>query len=135
MAIRTTEAAVESIIEVDILIPLTPFIETANNLVDQVCLASGYSDATLELIERWLSAHFYATRDPRTSQEAVKGIMEEFEGTTKIGLNNTRYGQQALLLDTKGNLALIVADNSGQLFIRDHIQIAHIGGPSADVGY
>lgn len=127
MAIRTTDEAVGGIIEVDEDIPLTPFIETANNLVDRVCLESDYSDATLELIERWLSAHFYATRDPRTNREEVKGIVEAFEGSTKIGLSNTRYGQQAMLLDTAGNLKAL-DEAKGNI----PIDIQYIGGSLCD---
>jgi hypothetical protein len=133
MAIRTDEDAVKGIIEVDDSIDLTPFIEVANNVVDQVCLASSYSNATLELIERWLAAHFYATRDPRTNQESVKGIIEQFEGTTKVGLNNTRYGQQALLIDTAGNLAALddVASSGGgggNVLTKNHVQLISVGG-------
>lgn len=127
MAIRTTDSAVTGIIEVDVDIPLTPFIETANNLVDRVCVNSEYSDATLELIERWLSAHFYATRDPRASMERAGSVEEQFEGSTKVGLSNTRYGQQALLLDTAGNLALLDQGRG-----RVPIQLIHIGGCLTD---
>lgn len=122
MAIRTTEAAVKLIIEVDDDISLTPFIETANNILERVCLDSGYSEATLELIERWLSAHFYAIRDPRVTREGVKGIEEAFAVSVKSsGFNTTPYGQQALLLDSAGNLADLEAR-------RGKVQIVHIGG-------
>ena len=108
MAIRTTSEAVGKLhpagSDEDEDVDFTPFIETANNLVDQVCLESDYSDATLELIERWLAAHFYAQLDPRTVMEEVRGARERFEGETKIRLDNTRYGQQAMIIDTAGNL-------------------------------
>jgi hypothetical protein len=125
MAIRTTEEAVGLIIELDEDIDLTPFIETANFLVDQVCLDSDYSDVTLEIIERWLSAHFYAVRDPRTVSESVRGISERFEGRTDLGLDFTRYGQMAMLLDVEGNLKAINADKLGKI----RATILHIGGP------
>ena len=59
MAVRTTAAAVQGIIEHDATIPLTPFIEAASALVTQCCtdLDTAYVAAQLELIERWLSAH------------------------------------------------------------------------------
>jgi len=122
--IRTTEAAVAAIIEVDVTIPLAPFIETASNVVDAVCTHSSYSDTTLELIERWLSAHFYAVRDPRVTREAVKGIEEVFAISVKdYGFNTTPYGQQALMIDVRGNLK-ILSEGKGNL----PIQIVQIGG-------
>lgn len=113
MAIRTTEEAVKGILEVleDDAVDLTPFIETANNIVDQVCLDSDYSDATLELIERWCSAHFYCIRVPRTTAERVRGIEEVYQGRTYTGFRHTSYGQQAMLIDTDGNLKKL-DDNS-----------------------
>src|SRR5215218_6789945 len=101
MAVRTTEEAVELIIEVDEDISLTPFIEVASNIIDRVCVDSSYDDATLELIERWLSAHFYAVRDPRVQQESVEGIMQQFAISVKSsGFSSTPYGSQAMLIDT-----------------------------------
>jgi hypothetical protein len=123
--IRTTVEAVALICEIDTDISedLAPFIETANNIVDQVCLDSGYSDATLELIERWLSAHFYNQRDPLASQEAVKGVSVTYEGRTYTGFRNTRFGQQAMMIDTAGNLKLL--DDMDKYRIRG--AITHIG--------
>lgn len=131
MAIRTTEEAVGKIIELDAAIDLTPFMESANNLVDQVCLDSDYSDATLELIERWLSAHFYAIRDPRAIQESVKGISQQFSDPTKPGLSSTLWGQTAMALDTAGNLAAV--DDGLKKF---RATIMHVGksGSIASIG-
>jgi hypothetical protein len=127
MAIRTTEEAVGGIIELDEDIDLTPFIETANNIIDRVCLQSGYDDSTLELIERWLSAHFYSIRDPRTISESVKGISERFEdgiggSSRSSGFSLTRYGRQAMLIDTDGNL-MILESSGGKI----KGSITHIG--------
>lgn len=107
MAVRTTSGAIEAIIEVDATISLTPFIEVASALVDELCAGVGYSDARLELIERWLSAHFYAVRDPRTTNESAGGVSAGFESRVDLGLSITRYGQQAMMLDTKGALAAL----------------------------
>ena len=107
MAVRTTDAAVQGIIDTDATIPLTPFIETANNLVTELCTATppGYDATKLELIERWLSAHFYAVRDPRTVAETAGSVSDTFRGKVALHLDQTVYGQQAMLLDTFGNLA------------------------------
>lgn len=104
---RTDASAVEAIIETEDAISLVPFIEVANNLVTRVCATedSEYDDATLELIERWLSAHFYAIRDTRRSSERAGSVSESFQYKLGLNLNVTMYGQQALALDTEGGLA------------------------------
>jgi hypothetical protein len=104
MAIRTTSGAVEGIIEVDAAISLTPFIETASALVDEIATDSGHDATRLELIERWLSAHFYAIRDPRTTQEKAGTVGASYESKVDLALDLTRYGQQAMVLDSSGLL-------------------------------
>ena len=107
MATRVEAADVEEIIEVESGISLTPFINTANLLVTDVCSDSDYSAAKLEQIELWLSAHFYAVRDPRVSSEGAGGVTTTFQGQTGMRLEASIYGQHALLLDTEGNLAAL----------------------------
>lgn len=104
---RTTSDAVAAIIEVDASIPLAPFIETASSLVEEICAPAdiGYTSERLELIERWLSAHFYAIRDPRTTNEKAGPVAATYESKVALHLDLTRYGQQAMLLDTNGGLA------------------------------
>lgn len=107
---RTTATAVKKLVETDSAIiaadaDMDPFIEAANSIVTDVCVPLGYGDTKLELIERWLSAHFYAIRDPRARSESVEGISQSVEGATGLHLNHTRYGQQAMLLDYLGGLA------------------------------
>lgn len=108
---RTTSGAVAAIIEVDASINLDAFIETASSIVDEVCVGAlmfnglPYTDIKLELIERWLSAHFYAVRDPRATQEGAGPVNASYESRVDLGFNITRYGQQALLMDTAGGLA------------------------------
>lgn len=105
---RTTDEAVAGIIETDEDIPLTPFIEVANELVTEVCgSVTTYTTTRLELIERWLSAHFYAIRDPRSTREEVEGIRDTYESKVDLGFDLTRYGQQAMRLDTNGGLAAL----------------------------
>jgi hypothetical protein len=107
MAVRTTAALVAAIIEVDPSIDLDPFIFTASELVTEVCAIAGYTVERLELIERWLSAHFYAIRDPRTTNEKAGSVGASYESKVDLNLALTRYGQQAMLLDTQGGLAAL----------------------------
>lgn len=106
---RTTEAQIEGICEVSEGTDLAPFIEVANDLVTEICVPAGYSAVRLELIERWLAAHFYCVFDPRTQSESA-GVSESYEGSAAMHLNRTRYGQQAMLLDTAGGLAKLNAN-------------------------
>jgi hypothetical protein len=107
MAVRTTAAAVAGIIEVDTSISLTPFIETASELVTECCEDAEYTATRLELIERWLSAHFYAVRDQRASSETAGRVSESKQTKVDLGFDVTVYGQQAMRLDTAGGLAAL----------------------------
>ena len=108
---RTTAELVATVIDVEAGDSLTAYIDTANALVTELCTDSGYSDVRLELIERWLSSHFYDINRPRTQSEAVtgsSGVQESFERVkVDLGLHNTKYGQTAMFLDTAGNLAAL----------------------------
>ena len=112
---RTNATNVKAIIEVDSSIivsdsDLDPFINVANELVTEMCTGANgpdtdYSVTRLEYIERWLSAHFYAIRDPRAKSEKAGSVGVSYD--TKVGMNLslTTYGQQAMMLDTNGGLA------------------------------
>jgi len=111
MANRTTVDAVEAIIDIDSGIGLAPFIEVANDLVTEKCsTVSTYSAAKLELIERWLAAHFYHIRDTRTRSKVVGDGEAIYKSKVDLGFNLTHYGQMAMRLDTNGELARL--DNS-----------------------
>ena len=101
---RTTASAVEGIIEVDSSIDLTPFIETASALVDDVAAASDLGAVRLELVERWLAAHFYCMRDPRTTAEKAGPVGANFQSAVDLNLATSHFGQQAMVLDTSGTL-------------------------------
>jgi hypothetical protein len=64
-----------------------------------------YTAVRLELIERWLAAHFYTVFDPRTESEGAGQGRARFEGKTAMYLQSSKYGQHACLLDTNGSLA------------------------------
>ncbi len=108
---RTTDAAVRAITTVPKKVTdLTPYIEVANNMVTRVCLESDYDDATLELIERYLAAHFLAVHFPISIMERAASVQSLKEHKVALGLMNTRYGQQACMIDTAGNLAAVSAN-------------------------
>lgn len=108
----TTPSAVQSILgrHYDRSTDLTPFIETAARITQRVASKDAGAELTsvdLELIERWLAAHFYAQADPILQSTSVGKSGGVFEGKTDMGLKNTRYGLQALALDASGYLTKI----------------------------
>ncbi len=114
MAFRTTPEAVKKIIvtdenawaEIDTAF-MDPFIEVANNLVNNVVVPGGYDVMTLELTERYLAAHFYAVSDPapRVTVEQVASLREQYSFKVNLGLDFTQWGQQAMRIEFKGLLA------------------------------
>lgn len=92
---------------------LIPFIEAANILVTRVCSFQKnkdgslyYDSAGLEIIERWLACHFYKIPNPSDLRRKVSENAENvIESKVDLGLDVTRFGQQAKLLDTAGGLS------------------------------
>jgi hypothetical protein len=111
---RTTDNAVQGILEESPTLSLTPFIETANYLVTKCCAEAVHTDGTpwyddtdLELIERWLSAHFYHVAVTRADAERAGSVGQTLRSKVDLKLNLTHYGQQVMLLDVAGGLAAL----------------------------
>lgn len=112
MPTRTSSNAVKAILgknyDTDDQPDLAGFIATASLEVDW--LVSQDSNGLLisarqELIERWLSAHFYAHSDQLLKQEQAGGASGTYQGNTGMGFASTQYGQTAINLDLTGLLA------------------------------
>lgn len=109
---RTNSTLVEGILgnEWNGTTDLTPYIDTASSLVDDLVANASSLNITapasgkLELIERWLSAHFYQQMDPGYQSKKTKDASGDFTGKTGMNLSSTRYGQSAMMLDTTGFL-------------------------------
>lgn len=92
---------------------LTPFIDTASMLIDQIpaCVTrkggTALTDAQLELLERWLAAHFYQQSDKGYTSRSTAGASGSFGGQVTMHLESTLYGQTALTIDPSGCLANI----------------------------
>lgn len=113
---RTTSELISAIVAVQSGVNLNPFISAANKLIDQHCLDSGYTADILLEIETWLAAHFYCLFDERVAGQSVKGVGENYQYRIDLGLNQTKYGQTAMLLDSDGNLARLnknIVDGKG----------------------
>jgi hypothetical protein len=111
---RTTAIAVKNILldNYDTLKnpDLTGFIDTASALVDESVNFATERGITLsttlqERIEAWLAAHYYAQADPLYMSKSTQGASGSFQGQSAMGLEGTRYGQQAKRLDISGGLS------------------------------
>lgn len=107
MANRVTSEEVLEIIDTD-LTNISAFIIAANLIITDRLNDAGLSDDHLKEIERWLSAHFIAIRDPKIRSEATDDAQAAYEiGNLGKGLEFTSFGQQVLVLDTTGKMKAI----------------------------
>ena len=107
---RSTETEVKQIIDTALTEDeVTPFLTGANLMVTKVLENSGFTEAHLTEIERWLAAHLLAIRDPRIMSQKIGDADAVYTAFSMygLGLNVTTYGQQVLLLDTSGRFAAL----------------------------
>ena len=117
----TTPAKVQGILVRKCSVDLGPFIAAAHNLVENVCVPECYDADTLTQIETWLAAHFYSVENAQKNEEEADGIRDKFDSKVDLGLQVTRYGQMALMLDYKGALARLNYVNTHQGRIKCNI--------------
>ena len=95
---RVTDQEVRAIIPATSIQDLTPFITSANIIVNKM-VANGCVDEgdQAKQVELWLSAHFACVSDPTLSATEVKfeNSSRKRSGTTGSGLMSTQYGQTA----------------------------------------
>lgn len=113
---RTTDTLVKGVLLLDYdsrrLHSLTPFIEAANLIVSRVATCATRKEMTLssdelEMIERWLAAHMYVQSDQTFASKSTSGASGSHHGQTGMGLENSKYGQTAKMLDPSGCLAAL----------------------------
>ena len=109
---RTTQSNVKSILgdHYDGKSAVQPFIDSAASLVNKISSNDTdglLSSSDLELIERWLSAHFYAHMDQFFQSKNTGRAGGSFQGQTAMVFTSTLYGQTALALDVTGYLSKI----------------------------
>lgn len=96
---------------------LSPFIEIGSRFVtEHLGSVSSLSSAQLKDIELYVSAHFAAMTvergAPRFEQAGDSRVSWEFKGGE--GLNMTRFGKMALLVDTSGTLSTLSGKDLAQ---------------------
>lgn len=107
MAARTNPTNVATVIDVASGDDLDVFIDSAHLIVNSQIFTPGHTtDATeLELVERWLAAHFYATYNQQGQQERAGKVSITYQGKTGMALENSKWGQTAMLVDSSAQLA------------------------------
>ena len=95
---RTTALAVGKIIEVDGSIELDQFMLDAAIFYNAI-VGDANTEELAEVVERWLTAHFYSIRDPRVTQETAGPVSQTLAGRVDLRLDGTYHGQQAIMLD------------------------------------
>lgn len=108
---RVSAVQVKELIEtsLDDSVIETSMIDTASVYIDaHLVPGAGHSDDILAKIELYLATHFVAISEEKGTLKFSKtGDASEAFSTTGLGegLNATRFGQIALILDTSGILA------------------------------
>ena len=117
MGRRTTSRLVKQILDADFdsSVNLEAFIDTASVLVDKIEASPVVGTVTeqhLELIERWLTAHYVELiyRTTKTSESIGAASRSWQTPQVSRGVEGTIYGQQAMNLDTTGTLKSITGD-------------------------
>ena len=121
---RTTTDLVKSVLPVSPTKSLKPFIDTASKLVDKMteCAGDDLDEQHLELIERWLAAHYFSVVNPNTlTSKSIGGASKSFQSSpVTTGLSGTVYGQQALSLDTSGCLEKLTGETVSLVWLGDN---------------
>ncbi len=107
-----TEAEVKALIgQAADTIDMTPHIDAARIIVDEDLASAGHSDNRLRQILRFLAAHFATLAIERggLTRYEVGESVESYKPGSDLdrGLSSTRWGQQAIALDTAGILSKI----------------------------
>jgi hypothetical protein len=98
---RTTETAVREIMQTNLTTPqILAFISDASLWVTEEMTSLGYTDARLEVIERYLSCALVRTRDLGLSNATISDITENYQADPEV----TDYLLRAASFDTTGKV-------------------------------
>jgi len=109
VATRVTQENVRALTGFPTTIDAAAVTEAANVFVDANLLAKGLTEPVLRQIELFLASHFLVLTVEKGSlaAETLGEGTDRLHDTYAAGLKSTRFGQQAILLDTTGTLALL----------------------------
>lgn len=104
---RTTSEQVNKIAAFTKNLTLTGYMEIAEIWVDKIANKDPkIKFPILEMIERYLTAHFARLDNPEKSSKSIAGSATSFNyrGGDGLNLRSTPYGEQAVALDPTGIL-------------------------------
>lgn len=104
---------------------VTPFVNTANVVVAKHCVDENLTAAELEVIERYLAAHFYCITHRRSISEKADVVAESKQHVEDLGFDATEFGQTAKRLDWSGALAAL--DNATKKGLRRSVSVSWAG--------
>ncbi len=109
MSARVTAGAVKEVVptKLEDSVVLANMIDTANLFIDTHLVPNGtHTAAVLAKIELYLAAHFVALTEEQGGLTRSKfgDADESFANIYEQGFKSTRFGQQALAIDTTGIL-------------------------------
>lgn len=113
---RTTKEKVKNIIEVPEALTdamIEAHIDDASLIVTEALAGKGLTEGRLELIERYLTAHYVTILTERGGlvSSEVDAVRDAYGGPKDgVGLAMTRYGQQAIAFDSSGTLKAMAID-------------------------
>jgi len=85
---------------------ISPYIDTANSIVDYYLDGKGLSEERLTKIELFLAAHLLtANRERPAIKESVSPASKSYSDIFGQGFESTTYGQTLMLVDVTGILA------------------------------
>jgi hypothetical protein len=106
MAYVISLTKVQQILEGEVdKINIRPFADTAKQLIDQHLLGEGIADSLLSEIGCWLAAHFYTASRRRPGEIEIGDVREKYYSKIGQGLEQTEFGQQAMILDPTAKLS------------------------------
>lgn len=108
------------------------FIAAASMVVDYVVTQDVnllMTSNSLEIVECWLSAHFYAHSDQLYKSKNTAQASATFQGETAMCFQSTQYGQTAMLLDLTNTLA-----RRNQEALKGYIRTATLQSLAYDTG-
>ncbi len=94
-------------------VDVRPFIDVANTIVTEELQGKELSSQRMKLVELYLAAHFAQLSIVGGDRRLVKigdaTEMYDFGEVSGEGLSATRFGRQAIALDTTGSLGTMAA--------------------------
>ena len=106
MPTRATASEVRQLADLPASVSVDLFISHANLLVNEELNTGTLSEARLTAIENLLAAHFtvLATEKGALASTEIGDSRDRLHNIYDKGLQSTRFGQQAIMMDTTGRL-------------------------------